>query len=116
MDKRLQAALDFSNFQQSFNTKQKQLKEKIDAKLTYGINGGLFKIDMSLLVFVETLCQLERVENVIILDRNENPILIENLIDFKTEIFDRYFTSANEYYNEFQKLKKSRSVQRLLDV
>lgn len=116
MDKRLEAALDFSNFQQSFNTKQKHLKEKNDAKLTYGINGGLFKIDKSLLGFVETLCQLGRIENVVILDRNETPILIENLIDFKNEIFDRYFTSLNEYYNEYQALKKSRSVERLLDV
>lgn len=116
MDDRLKSALDFSNFQQSFNSKQKNLKERIDAKLTYGINGGLFKIDKTLLVFVDSLCQLNRVENVVILDQNENPILIENLIEFKTEIFDRYFTSVNEYYTEFSKLKKSRSVERLLDV
>lgn len=115
MDQRLKSALDFSNFKQSFAIKQKTLREKIDAKLTYGYNSGLFKIDRALLTFVQSLCQTGRTENVVILDHNDNPIMIENLESFKDEIFDRYFSSTNEYYNEFQKLKKSRSVERLLD-
>ena len=115
MDDRLKAALEFSNFKQSFSTKIKQLKEKIDANLTYGHNGGIFKIDRPLLTFVQSLCQTGR-SNVIILDHNDNPIMIEDLEQFKDEIFDRYFSSTNEYYNEYQTLKKSRSVERLLDV
>lgn len=115
MDDRLKAALEFSNFQQSFATKIKQIKEKIDAKLTYGYNSGIFKIDRPLLTFVQSLCQTGR-SNVIILDHNDNPIMIEDLEQFKDEIFDRYFSSTNEYYNEYQVLKKSRSVERLLDV
>ena len=115
MDDRLKAALEFSNFKQSFSTKIKQLKEKIDANLTYGHNGGIFKIDRSLLTFVDALSHTGRSSSVI-LDHNENPIMIEDLSSFKDEIFDRYFSATNEYYNEFQQLKKSRSVERLLDV
>lgn len=115
MDDRLKSALEFSNFKQSFSTKIKQLKEKVDANLTYGYNGGIFKIDRPLLTFVQTLCQLER-SNVILLDHNDNPIMIDDLVSFKDEIFDRYFSSTNNYYNEYQLLKKSRSVERLLDV
>lgn len=116
MDDRLKSALDFSNFKQSFEIKQKQLKEKIDSKLTFGYNGGLFKIDRSLLVFVQSLSQSGRSNNVVILDNNDNPILISDLDSFKDEIYDRYFSITNEYYNEYQDLKKSRSVERLLDV
>lgn len=115
MDDRLRSALEFSNFKQSFAIKLKQIKEKIDAKLTYGYNGGIFKIDRSLLTFVEALCQTGRNSSVI-LDHNENPIMIENLASFKDEIFDRYFSATNEYFNEYQQIKKSRSVERLLDV
>lgn len=115
MDERLKSALDFSNFKQSFSIKLKQIKEKIDAKLTYGYNGGIFKIDRSLLTFVQALLQAGR-NNVVLLDYNENPIMIEDLESFKDEIFDRYFSSTNEYYEEFQKLKKSRSVEKLLNV
>lgn len=116
MDQQLQKALEFSNFQQTFSVKLKTLREKIDGKLTFGYNGGLFKIDRPLLTFVQSLCQAGRSENVILLDSNNNPILIENLEELKEEIYDRYFTSMNEYYNEYTALKKSRSVQRILDV
>ena len=116
MDQRLKSALDFSNFKLSFSIKQKTLKEKIDAKLTYGYNGGLFKIDRPLLTFVHALQQSGRTSNVVILDSNDNPIMIDDLDRFKDEIYDRYFTSTNEYYNEYQNLKKGRSIERLLDV
>jgi hypothetical protein len=113
MDERLQAALDFSNYQQTLSIQRKTLKEKIAAKLTYGFNGGLFCIDRNLLTFVEALSTKR--DTVVLLDTNENPILIDNLKEFKDEIFSRYFEATNEYYEKYQQLKKSRSVEKLID-
>ena len=110
----LKNALDFANYQQTFSIQRKTLKEKISAKLTYGINGGLFKIDQSLLVFVDSLCNNGRTSGVVLLDSNENPILIEDLVAFKEEIFSRYFEATSEYYEQYQQLKKSRSVEKLI--
>ena len=106
MQEQYKKALDFSKYRQTFSIQRKTLKEKIDAKLTYGFNGGIFKIDRTLLNFVEMLIYKDRSENVVILDSNENPILIENLLDFREEIFDRYFTTTLEYYEEYQKFKE----------
>lgn len=108
-------ALDFSNYRQAFSVQRKILKEKIDAKLTYGYNGGIFKIDRNLLNFVEMLIYKDRSENVVLLDVNENPVLVENLVNFREEIFDRYFSATFEYHEEYQKMKKSRSVEKLLE-
>ena len=94
MDERLQKALDFSNYRQTLSIQRKTLKEKINAKLTYGCNGGLFKIDRSLITFVQMLIDQGRVENIPLIDVNENPILIPNLNDFRDEILDRYFTAT----------------------
>lgn len=116
MDERLQQALEFSNYRQTLSIQRKQLKEKIDARLTYGFNGGIFKIDRSLLTFVQMLLDQGRTTDVPLLDSNENPILVNNLEAFKDEILDRYFTSTYEYYEEYQKLKQSRSVEKLLDL
>jgi hypothetical protein len=116
MQEEFQKALDFSNYRQTFAIQRKTLKEKIDAKLTYGFNGGIFKIDRELLNFVEMMIYKDRSENVVILDVNENPILVENLVDFREEIFDRYFSATFEYHEEYQKLKKARSVEKLLVV
>ena len=116
MQEEFKKALDFSNYRQTFAIQRKTLKEKIDAKLTYGYNGGIFKIDRELLNFVEMLIYKGRSENVVILDVNENPILVENLVDFREEIFDRYFSATFEYHEEYQKIKKARSVEKLLEV
>ena len=55
MQEEYKKALDFSNYRQTFSVQRKALKEKIDAKLTYGVNGGIFKIDRNLINFVEML-------------------------------------------------------------
>ena len=99
MDEQLQKALDFSNYRQSFSIQRKALKEKIEAKLTYGANGGIFKIDQSLITFVKFLIDQERIENVPLLDSNGNPVLVPDLKKFLDEILDRYFTSVYEYHD-----------------
>jgi hypothetical protein len=58
MQEQLKKALEFANYQQTLSIQRKTLKERIDAKLTYGVNGGLFRIDRNLLTFVETLCKI----------------------------------------------------------
>ena len=116
MNERLQQALDFSNYKQTLALQRKDLKEKVDAKLTYGFNGGIFKIDRELLNFVNTLCSKGRTEGIILLDSNENPIKIDNLESFQDEIFDRYFTTVYEYHEQYEQIKKSRTVEKLLDL
>ena len=116
MEEQLKKALDFSNYRQSLSILRKTLKEKNEAKLTYGFNGGIFKIDRSLITFVQMLLDQGRTSGVPLIDANDNPILIEDLEKFKDEILDRYFTATLEYYEQYQDLKKSRSVEKLLDV
>jgi hypothetical protein len=116
MDERLKAALDFSNYRQTLAIQRKTLRERIESKLTYGCNGGIFKIDRSLLVFVQMLIDQGRTENVPMIDQNENPVLILDLKGFRDEILDRYFTATYEYHNEYQKIKASRTVEKLLSL
>jgi len=115
MEDQLKKALDFSNYRQTFSIQRKTLKEKIDAKLTYGVNGGIFKIDRSLIAFVHMLVELGR-ESFPLLDINDNPIVIEDLESFRNDILDRYFEVTSEYFEEYEKLKKSRTVEKLLDL
>jgi hypothetical protein len=116
MDAQLKQALDFANYRQTLSIQKRTIKEKIEAKLTYGYNGGIFKIDRILIVFVQMLIDQGRTHGVPLLDINDNPIMVEDLEIFKDEIVDRYFTSTLEYYEQFENLKKSRSVEKLLDL
>jgi hypothetical protein len=116
MDERLKKSLEFANYRQTFAIQKRTLKEKIAATLTYGYNGGIFKIDQTLITFVQLLIDQGRTSGVPLLDVNNNPIMIEDLQVFKDEIFDRYFTTILEYYEQYELLKKSRSVEKLLDL
>lgn len=116
MQEQFQKALDFANYQQTFSIQRKILKEKTEAKLTYGFNGGIFRIDQSLLTFVDMLCAKNRTTGIVLLDTNQNPILIEDLEKFKDDIFSRYFEVTNEYFESYQKIKKSRNVEKMLQT
>lgn len=116
MQEQLKKALEISNYKQTLSIQRKLLKEKIEAKLTYGFNGGIFKINRDLLNFVQMLLNEGRTSGIVLLDANENPIMVEDLQKFKDEIFDRYFTVTNEYFEQYQTLKKSRSVEKLLEL
>lgn len=116
MDERLKKALDFSNYRQTLSVQRKILKEKLEARLTYGYAGGVFYIDRSLINFVQMCLDQERTTGVPIIDVNDNPILIDDLFKFRDEIFDRYFTASFEYMNEYEKIKKGRTVEKLIDL
>jgi hypothetical protein len=116
MDDRLKKALDFANYRQTFAIQRKTLKETTDAALTYGYNGGIFKIDRTLLNFVQMLIDQGRLDNVPLIDANDNPILVINVEEFRDEIFDRYFSATYKYLESYTALKKSRSVEKLVDL
>jgi hypothetical protein len=116
MDDRLKKALDFANYRQTFAIQRKTLKEITEADLTYGYGGGIFKIDRSLLSFVQMLVDQDRLENIPLLDVNNTPILIVDLTEFRDEIFDRYFSATLKYLESYNKLKNSRSVEKLTDL
>ena len=116
MDDRLQTALDFSKYRQTLAIQRRLLKEKLQAKLTYAASGGIFHIDHSLISFVQLCIDQGRVSGIPLIDINENPMLIDDLVKFRDEILDRYFSASFEYMSEYEKIKKSRTVEKLVDL
>ena len=62
------------------------------------------------------LCVKGRISGVVLLDANENPVLVDDLEAFREELFQRYFEATNEYFDQYQKIKKSRSVEKLISL
>jgi len=116
MDDRLKKALDFSNYQNTLSNQRRLLRDKLNSSLIYGHNGGIFKVNQELINFVNYLVSMDRRSNVPLLDSNQNPIMIEDLDQFLNQITDIYFVSVFDYYTEYEKIKKSRSTEKLLDL
>lgn len=114
MSSKLTKALEFANYRRTLNVQHNNLKAKVQTLLSYSINGGTFQIDQVLISFVKTLLDQEHTKAVL-LDIYNNPIQIE-LEEFLEEITSRYFEATNEYHAEYEKLKKSRKVHKLIDL
>jgi hypothetical protein len=51
----------------------------------------------------------------VLLDVNENPINIDNLKSFLTEITSRYFEVTNDYYKQYSEMQTKRRTAKLVE-
>ena len=54
--------------------------------------------------------------SLILLDKNDIPIQIDDTQKFVEEISSLYFEVINEYYNDYQKLRSSRKIEKVLEI
>jgi hypothetical protein len=114
MSTRLTKALEFTNYRATLNNQKNQLKAKTQSLLSYSINGGSFTIDVPLITFCKQLLD-EGQKEVVLLDIYKNPIKVD-VTKFYDEIYSRYFEVTNDYYAEYEKLRQSRKVHKILDL
>lgn len=114
MDKRLEQALNFSNFRLILATRQKSLKVLLNNKLKLSYEEGLFKIDQKLITYLSVLL-VSGIEDCILLDINDVPIKINNLKDFLDKVLQTYDKAINQYYQSYQKLEEARSIRKVID-
>lgn len=112
---RLERALHFSNTMQTFNLAKNNLKVKTQNLLSYSKYGGTFNITQEFIGFLSAVKSSGK-KQVVILDKNETPIKIEDVSEFLDDVLSIYFEVVNEYNNEYQKLKSSRKIEKILDI
>ena len=112
---RLEKALEFSNTMKTFNLNKNNLKVKTQNLLSHSTSGGSFVVDQSLISFMHFVVSSGKTE-ISILDKNQIPIHIEDTEKFLSEISSLYFEVVNDYYNEYQKLRSSRKIQKVLEI
>ncbi|SRR6056297_3011380 len=113
MDERLAKALDFSNYMVTLNHQKRILKERFREQSIFYYAGSQFTVNKELLTFVSMLIDKGSDKDVVLVDDNEIPVMIDDLEAFQDEITDVYFSAANEFFTRYEKLKKNRSVEKL---
>lgn len=114
MDERLENAYNFSNYKLTLASEIKTLKLKLKDQLIHSDKGGTFHISMELITNMVSLETIGKTSNVILLDINENPILIEDIKIFRETISEKYFSALNEYYTNITEMRKKRSVKAIV--
>ena len=112
---RLEKALNFSNTMKTFNLNKNNLKVKTQNLLSYSTAGGSFTVDQSLISFMNFVVSSGKTE-ISLLDKNHIPIHIEDTEKFLDEVSSLYFEVVNDYYNEYQQLRSSRKIEKVLEI
>tara|TARA_B110000881_G_scaffold178441_1_gene163780 strand:- start:21 stop:413 length:393 start_codon:yes stop_codon:yes gene_type:complete len=112
---RLKNALDFSNTMKTFNLNKNNLKVKTQNLLSYSTAGGSFTVDQSLISFMNFVVSSGKTE-ISLLDKNNIPIHIDDTEKFLDEVSSLYFEVVNDYYNEYQQLRSSRKIEKVLEI
>jgi len=112
---RLEKALNFSNTMKTFNLNKNNLKIKTQNLLSYSTAGGSFTVDQSLISFMNFVVSNGKTE-ISLLDKNDIPIHIEDTEKFLDEVSSLYFEVVNDYYNDYQQLRSSRKIEKVLEI
>lgn len=116
MDKRLEDALEFSKFRHSQHLEKRRLEEKLKNDLTFYYDGGCFYIDSNLIGFLSLLTPDEGTASVVILDQQLKPVRINDLNTFRKDVLDTYSRVVNQYYIDYENLRRRRSVASIVNV
>ena len=100
---------------QTFNLAKNNLKVKTQNLLSYSTNGGTFRVSQELIGFMQFVVSSGKSET-ILLDKNDIPIQIIDTEKFLEDVTSLYFEAVNEYYNDYQKLRSSRKIEKVLEI
>jgi len=100
----IQKIIDTSDKLRTLNFQKIRAKEKFEANSILGYEGGLFKVDSTLILYLNYLLQSGRQTETILLDSNQNPILIKEVRSLLEAVQDKYYTALDIYHNDIKEL------------
>ncbi len=109
LEQQLEKALSFAQYQSTLNQQRKLLKEQFESDTILAYSGGLFKITQEWIGGFD-------VESEWVLDMNGNPVKIDNSQELLSMARETYKSALMTYGEEYQKLRRQRSVKSLVDL
>jgi hypothetical protein len=116
MEEIIKKAFEHANYIAVLANQKQIITEEFNQKLIYYHNGGSFSITKEFLNFLNLLVSKELTDDVVLIDDNSTPILIEDLNQFFSTVFSIYFESTNEFYTKHSQLISQRSVEKIIDA
>lgn len=115
MDDRLAKALEHARYKSSLAHARKNLLLKYQNALLHSCNGGVFTVTQTLLLYVKAMVEAGQ-QDIVLIDDKQNPIQIGIPSAFLENIQAVYHAANNQYFFEFEKLKKARSVKAVVGL
>ena len=110
MNENLEKALEFSNYQRTLKTKQDNLKLRLEHMLLCKYNDYIFQNSKEIITFLSLF-----EKTIVIDDYNGIPVQINKPKELHKILIKNYQDAYSEYYTEYTKLKKARTIKKLTE-
>ena len=111
----LEKAYDFINFRTTIVNQKHLLLAQVEERLTCYLNGGVFRAEPGFIAFIGDIIDAGY-ESAPILDVNNNPILIEDLVEFKNTLLSSYTEVVYDYWQDWENIRVERDLKKIADV
>lgn len=116
MDEKIEKAFEVVNYMATLSNQKRLLTEEVNQKLIYYINGSTFKISPTLINFTKIMIDVDRKENAIFIDDNNNPVIVVDVQEFFDKITKQYFEVIEDYSIRFLAIKSKRKISDLIEL
>lgn len=114
MDKDLIKAYNFGNYSRTIQNQINLLKLKMKKELQFSMHGGSFEVTPEFLVYVKAYSD-QGIYRAVLLDKFDNPVMIEDIDEFYDSVMSLRRKTLNEFYAEFEKIRKTRNLTDMID-
>lgn len=111
----LQDILSYRNTLRTFNLNKKVMQDKVSTALIHHENGGSFDITQEFIGFLNYAMQTNK-KTIIILDRNNLPIKINDIGELLETVSCKYFEAVNDFYIQYEQLRSSSKIEIALEI
>lgn len=111
----LEDILSYRNTMRTFNLNKKVMQDKVSSILIHYENGGSFDITQELIGFLNYAVQNNKT-SIVVLDRNNLPIKINDISKLLETISSKYFEAINDFYIQYEQLRSSSNIKVALEI
>lgn len=115
MTENLDKAFELANLMTVVNNQKSALLSEFEQSTLYFYNGGTFRIDQNFIAFITALKDLKQ-DSAVLIDLNKHPIQIENLLKFREDVINCFFSASNKYLFQYQKLISNKNIESILEI
>jgi hypothetical protein len=116
MDERIEKAFETANYMATLSNQKRIAQEEFEQQLIFYVNGSTFKITTDLISYIKTVIELGRTTDVVFIDSNNVPVLIDNVQKFLDNISSCYFTACQVYLDKYNDIRVKRKIKDIIEL
>jgi hypothetical protein len=116
MDERIEKAFETANYMATLSNQKRIIKEEFEQALIYYINGSTFQITTALIAYVNAVIESGQATEVVFIDTNGIPVLIDNVPKFYSDITSQYTEATQTYLEKYSDIRVKRKIKDIVEL